>query len=577
MKWAQVAIIVICVSCPVMVNAMTLKVKVEGIDGAELENVLTLLEINSEKDRDDLYLARVKKLHTAAPEQIQRALQPFGYYRVKVTSELAVNETAWLARYRVERGPPLRITTLDVQITGPGQQDKAFVTSQRDFPLKTGQILNHTQYEDAKQKLLRLAAVNGYLDAGFSRHQVEVDLETYTASVFLHFNSGPQYQFGAISFKQDPYAFKEKLLRRYIVVNPGDPFNSRALLRLQNTLTDSGYFTRVAVQPLKEQTSGQQIPVEILLIPKKKYRYRLGLGYGTDSGPRASLEHSQRVNSRGHKGIFNLRFSERINTGELQYIIPLKNPSYEQLAFIGSVIEEETESRDSRIFEIGARRTTRRGKWQETVGVNYEREDFEIATETDASVLVYPAVSWNRSETDDRLFPTRGWRLGVNLLASHETLGSDTDFLQGRVAGKWLKNIDANNRLIVRGEVGATLASSVEDLPASKRFFAGGDLSVRGYDFEELGPEDASGEVIGGKYLITGSLEYERRLFGKWSVAVFYDVGNALNSFDDDLKHGAGIGIRWHSPVGPIRLDVASPIDDPDDAYRLHLVIGPDL
>jgi len=109
------------------------------------------------------------------------------------------------------------------------------------------------------------------------------------------------------------------------------------------------------------------------------------------------------------------------------------------------------------------------------------------------------------------------------------------------------------------------------------RFFAGGDNSVRGYDFETIGPVDADGNVTGGNNLAVFSLEYDRLISKSWSLAAFVDTGSAFNDFDVDFKTGAGVGIRWYSPLGPIRVDVAHPLGESDRSTRLHITLGPDL
>jgi translocation and assembly module TamA len=121
---------------------------------------------------------------------------------------------------------------------------------------------------------------------------------------------------------------------------------------------------------------------------------------------------------------------------------------------------------------------------------------------------------------------------------------------------------------------------SVEDfgkLPTTERFFAGGDQSVRGYDYQSLAPEDASGDVIGGQYLTVGSIELDYLVVGNFGAAVFVDSGNAADDFLPSLKTGAGIGFRWRSPVGMLRIDVAHPFDDGNGGFRLHISIGPSL
>ena len=143
------------------------------------------------------------------------------------------------------------------------------------------------------------------------------------------------------------------------------------------------------------------------------------------------------------------------------------------------------------------------------------------------------------------------------------------------MAAAWA--LGSRGRVILRGEAGVTIASEVTVLPASIRFFAGGDQSVRGYDYKELGPVDENGEVIGGRYLLVGSIEYDHRITDDWSVAAFLDAGNAFDDFDEPLEQGAGFGVRWRSPVGPVRLDIANAISKPGNHWRVHFTIGPDL
>src|SRR5581483_10169381 len=154
---------------------------------------------------------------------------------------------------------------------------------------------------------------------------------------------------------------------------------------------------------------------------------------------------------------------------------------------------------------------------------------------------------------------------------------SDASLVQARVQSKIILPIFASGRFIARGDAGATRIATFEKLPPSLRFFAGGDLSVRGYRYNSLGPEDANGAVIGGKYLLVGSLEYEHQIRGNWSAAVFYDAGNALNDLGDPLKKGVGLGARYRTPVGQLRVDVAQARSTPDHPLRLHISIGPDL
>lgn len=560
-----------------LAHALSLTIKYEGIGGDELKNVQAYLTIEKEKNTQGLYPGRLRRLHNLAADQIKTALQPFGYYKVKVQGELTQNADRWTARYVIDRGEPLRIAVLNLTLSGSGADTPAFAGVRKALPLQVGKVFNHAHYEEAKYLLQRLAAANGYLDAHFVTHEVIVDLRVYQARIDLHFDTGMQYVLGEIQFVQEPQVFKEAFLRRYIALKQNDVYTTRALLKAQNVLSNSKYFTFVEIRPDREHAQDGRIAVAIHLTPDKKYKYRLGLGYGTDTGPRATFEHTRRINGSGHYAVLDAKLSQKINSGEFRYVMPLANPSVERLVFSAQVSSEQTESRYSVSTEVSAKHTGLRGRWQETVGITYEREDFEIADEKGTSSLLYPSVSWMRVKSDNSLFPRHGWRVVSTSLGTSDAVGSDVSFAQTRLSGKRVDALGKKNRVLLRGDVGATFMSTLLDLPASKRFFAGGDQSVRGYGFEALGPRNEAGDVIGGKYLISASAEYERVLFGKWSAAVFYDAGNALNELHGGLKRGTGVGLRWRSPVGPIRLDVATPLDDPNTRYRLHLVIGPDL
>ncbi len=124
---------------------------------------------------------------------------------------------------------------------------------------------------------------------------------------------------------------------------------------------------------------------------------------------------------------------------------------------------------------------------------------------------------------------------------------------------------------------GTTITPSFEQLPSSVRFFSGGAQSVRGFRFQSLGPTDNNGEVVGASNLVLGSIEFEHYLNDRWGAAVFIDVGNAIDDLNDDLEKGAGFGLRWKSPIGPVRIDLASAVSRDGNPWRIHINIGPDL
>src|SRR6185369_6353017 len=157
----------------------------------------------------------------------------------------------------------------------------------------------------------------------------------------------------------------------------------------------------------------------------------------------------------------------------------------------------------------------------------------------------------------DRIYPTRGERIEFDVRAADKSVLSNATFFQAIARGKFIQSFGEERfRLITRADLGYTVTNDFHDLPPTVRFFAGGDQSVRGYSYQGIGPRDALGRVLGGKALEVASAELEYRFLQKWGVAAFYDTGTANDKFGGQLKVGTGVGVRWMSPIGLIRLDV---------------------
>jgi translocation and assembly module TamA len=213
-------------------------------------------------------------------------------------------------------------------------------------------------------------------------------------------------------------------------------------------------------------------------------------------------------------------------------------------------------------------------KWLHTYAIEVANEDSVVADVEVNSHLLIPSVTFARTKTDGSPYVLGGWSLLAKLSGSPKTLGSDLSFEQFSFRAKYVEGL-TYGRLLLRTEVGVTDVNDFGRLPASLRFFAGGATSVRGYDYESLGPKE-NDKVVGGNNLWVNTLEYDYKFLPSWAVAVFVDAGNAADDFNLELKRGAGMGLRWISPVGPVRLDVARGLDDPK-GWNLHISMGPDL
>ncbi len=556
--------------------AITVNVSVEGVDGDIKKNVLALLSIERQKKHQDLTESLLKKLHNKAPDEIRQALQPFGYYRPDIRAELVLKESVWHALYRISPGNPVVIESVEVSIIGEGRDHRRFKKLLRTFPLVKGDILNHQKYEETKRLLHDTASDFGFLKAHMVISKVEVHAEKGVADVMLHFDTGPQFRLGKVTFIQD--AFDEKFLARYIPFTKGDPYVVSRIFDLQNALNNSDYFESVDVTPLIEQTEGLEVPINVTLIPRKKYKYTFGVGYGTDTGFRGSVGWDvRRVTKTGQQFGLTIKASEIKSSIIGEYAIPLKKPRTDRVVFATGWLQEETDTSESDKLFAGVQVNHMVKGWKQSLYLNYEKEDFEVADDKGRTSLLIPGISWTRIRADNPVNTKRGLRIYLDIRGAHESFLSDTSFLQLRTQLKFIRRLWRHGRIIMRGEGGTSVVSEFSELPPSVRFFAGGDHSVRGYEYDSLGPENDKGEVTGGKHLLVGSIEYEQQIRGNWGVAVFYDIGNAFDSFSDDMKSGAGFGLRWKSPVGPVRIDLAFPLSSSDKDWRIHLVVGPDL
>lgn len=564
----------------VLLAAPVVTVEIEGISGEQLLNVQQLLSIEQQHEHPLLTEGRIHRLHGKADQEIREALQPYGYYRAKIEKRLTQeSDEAWRASYRIEPGEPLRITVLTWQIEGDAKNDASFAKHWGELPLHQGDVLDQPLYEQAKRDIIKLASERGYFDAQFATARIAIDLAQYTSEVTLHFDSGPRYRFGETLLNQS--VLDDDFLHRYVPYGQGDPYDISQLLELQQGLMGSDYFSTVELQPQPPSRADGSVPVVVNLEPRKRDRYLLALGYGTDTGPRGKLGWERpRVNRHGHRLDSEYKASAIGNSISGRYRIPIRNPRKEELILSGSLATTRLDTSESTISKLATSLVQVQGPWQQTVSLTYHTESYLIADVERRTTLLMPGMSVTRLIGGDKdyLLVDQGMRLSAEARGGAKGALSDTNFFQGQLHLKGITSLGKRQRLITRATAGGTNSNEFEKLPASLRFFAGGSQSIRGYRYQSLGPAGEDGKVTGGKYLLAGSAEYDLRLDPDWSWVLFIDGGNAFNDYGKTpMKKGAGTGVRWQTPVGPLRFDAAWAISEPDTPWRIHINIGPDL
>ncbi len=562
-------------------HGVSLTVSVKGIEGELRDNVLSGLKIYKLAEDPDITHRQIRRLHRLAPGNIKKSLAPFGYYSVVVDGTPVTSDSGAKVQvvYQVDAGEPVLVELLLVEITGPGGKNPVFQNAGRDFPLQLTDQLNHLLYEKGKQQLLALAMEHGYMKPAFTEHRILVCRAKKRAEIRLILDTGILYRFGKTTISQG--IISDELFQGFISYRQGDVFSQELLRQLHADLQVSGYFSNIIIMPDYTMVADGKIPITVTLTPALPNRYSIGLGFGTDTGIRGNLRwENLRLNRHGHRMSLFTRYSEKRRSLDVDYEVPIFDPRHESFRLHGQYLDESWNYTDTELLLLGVSYNNHTSKLHYGLGLEYRHEKYQVGVGSGSASLLMPSLYFLRIFAQDRIHVEDGIRISASLRGASRDMLSTTSFIQGKAAGKIIISPLTKWRIIGRGNLGITAMESIDELPPSLRFYAGGDKSVRGYGYRELGPVDSSGTIIGGKYLVEASIEIERSLSPTWSLAAFYDVGNALDSLDnfaDELKHGAGVGVRMNLPFGQVRLDIASGLSEDGYPVRIHLSIGADL
>jgi translocation and assembly module TamA len=560
-----------------LASATAVKIRIEGVEGELEAAVRNALDLQRYLARD-ISAQQVERLYRKVESQAVGALHPYGYYHARVETDLNRSGDAFEVIVRVTPGEPVKVTDLQVAVDGTANQVPAVQKTLQAFRPKVGDRLEHSLYEDSKTNVSTALQANGYFDAETERTRVEVLSSANTATIDVAWKSGERYRYGEVHFPDTQLA--ATFIRRYIPWKPDDYYSSDDVLKLQQRLVDGDYFSGVSVQPDLERKAGGAVPIDVLLVPGKRTVYKTGVYASTDKGPGAHVGMERRwLNEWGHKAGVELEYATRLQAASTYYRIPKPGARNRNLNLAAGYSDEETDSSQTRSAKVSVSEVlTDWHGYTRTLGLQYLNGDFEIADEQSSSSLLYAGAQLTRKRADDLSNPRRGVGVIYGLRLANEGPLSDTTLAQIRADAKWIRPVSRQSRLILRASLGAMAVDDFDALPPELRFFAGGDRSLRGFDYQQIGETNEAGGVIGGKYLTVASTEYEYYFMPKWGAAIFVDAGDAYSdTFNTNI--GAGIGVRWRSPVGIVRLDFALPVKTnlDDDGFRVHIVIGPDL
>ena len=549
-----------------------IELDVKGVKGELKDNV----DIYLQKFQEDGQLGGVR-FHDELQQQVQLALQALGYYHAEISLE-ASSDNARQLIIMITPGEPLTYAEADIQLTGDAQTDIDFISLLNSKAPRTGQVVHHGAYDGFKHALRNLAVRKGYFDAQFTVATLQIAPELNRAFVQLHFSSGKRYQFGDITFSGNQ--IKTERLQSLLPFASGDAYLAASLGELNQSLASSGWFSSILVEGDAEHIENFQLPINITVEPERRNIIETGIGYSTNEQFRVKLNWQKPwLNNLGHSFRTDIAVSAVEQSVEATYKIPQSTAATDfyqvQLGFRNKN-HDDTDSRESNL--VLERYWRLENDWYRIASLRWLYEDFVQADQQDNISLIMPGISFNRSRQKGGAMPHSADRLSIRVEVADEAWLSDASLVRVRGRAGWIGSLGDNHRFVTRVDAGGIFMESLRNLPPSIRFFAGGDNSIRGYCFESVGPRNEQGEITGGRYMLTGSLEYQYRISSNWWVAAFGDYGSAWDE-NPDWVRGVGTGIRWASPAGPVRLDFAFGLDQPDgsSAFQLHFSLGPEL
>lgn len=555
---------------PMLVQAQDVELTIEGLKSFRKDNVDAYLSAipKEEYSTSIRFQARLQRT-------ITEALNAVGYYQPTFEFEVSEDKTELIVK--VSQGSSVRYKEVEIVITGEAKDDPDFIAAIEASGLKKGERLNHGEYDSLKSKLRNLGLQKGYFDAKFTTSRLEIAPDLYQAFVRLHFDSGIRYHFGATEITGSQ--IKIERVRSLSPFQEGDPYLVSQVGEYNQNLSNTDWFSSVLVEPdLSLLGEGRELPMKVSLAPQARHQLETGLGYSTDVDVRASLKWKRPwVNSLGHSFDSSLSVSSPEQTLTASYRIPLEDVLNDYYRIHYGM--KRVDSRDTKSIESNLaleRHWKLDNDWNRTIFIRYLLENYEQGLQDDNAQFLLPGITFSRIRARGGAMPTWGDSQYITLEYGSENALSETDVIRVLGGMKWIRSAGENHRGLFRIDGGANFADDFDKLSPSLRFFAGGDNNLRGYGYESISPKDESGALTGAKYIATTSLEYQYRLYGNWWGALFYDYGDAFND-TPEFKRGTGVGVRWASPVGPIRLDFAWGLDkDPTD-FKIHFSLGPEL
>ncbi len=570
----------------VLAALLALSVSMSSVSRAADEYRIELQGLSEELE--DNVRAHITDLDERNPAAAARALRratveglkAMGYYTPEIEIKYhRTDKPAGELIAQIDAGEQVKLLSPDISLVGQAQTDPDFALLIGNVP-QYGAPLNHGTYSEFKDKLLSLSLEKGYFDGRFTDKRLAVSPHIRSAQWHLHYDSGKRYRWGKITYKGSQ--IDSEYLKGLEKFSEGDFYDYNQYAQLSKRLGDTGWFASIAAEPdfaAGKRDPERHLPVEVTVTPRKQNLFETGLGFSSDIGLTAKLKWTRPwINAKGHSIYVSTEVSSKERLLDASYRIPSKEDPIGNYWLVqgGYKYKDLNDTESDQIAGSISRNIELKSGWVRSISLNVVSDDYTQAEIQNKSTVIYPGISYSRTRAKGGLNPNWGDTQRYALYVANGMWGSDSDFVRAEINQTWLRTLAVKHRFIFRGSLGWIETDDIVNVPPDLRFFAGGDNSVRGYNHESISPTNEKGELTGGSKMITLSAEYQYNAYGNWWGAVFVDAGDAVRSLDDlKLNKGAGAGIRWNSPIGLIKVDVAWPIgSDIDSGMHFYFGLG---
>jgi translocation and assembly module TamA len=558
---------------------------ITGVEDRELRDLLeSASQLRALVKRPPATIAGLERRVRDDLARLQAVMKSEGYYAATLRYEIDSAARPTAVRMNIVPGTRYTIAAFEIGYTGTASPSKGHRPTLQDIGIRLGMPARAPTVKLAERKALTVLGERGYAFAKSEDLNVVVSHADQRMTIRLSVDSGRQARFGQLTIT-GPTDVEEDYIRRLVTWNEGDVYDRRLIASTRSALSETNLFSSIKISTAPKLESDRRLPVTIELSERPRRSIGAGVSYSTDVGFGGEVfwEH-RNILRRNERLRLTLKGAQIEQSGKLEFRKPTFLSRRQALLSEASVVNSKTEAYDQRsVAATVALERRYPSYWRATIGVTgaYDRVvDNEGVRDFQLFGLPITAL---RNATDDPLNPTRGVMLDLSA-TPYVGVGDETlRFVRLVAGGSSYHAIDKAKKFVLAGRAraGSLVGAKTVDIPADKRFYAGGGGSIRGYKFQQVGPLDAANDPVGGRSLIEFSGELRIRISDKFGIVPFVDGGTVVDAsyptFDEPVRWAAGLGLRYFTGFGPLRADVAFPIngrDGVDSRFEFYISIG---